>query len=203
VNRDWYLEHFGLDPLFIFDPDDDRNRPRTETPSRYWQAYPGYVRTLFTRAFTVGLRDPDARVMESEWTGALLRLRDAIMTCSACGGTIFFDADDADRPCVRCGVVPDRPRFLAIGRRHRVVLGPVSTIWSDHLGHEQDTTRPVADVSVHPADAARWGLRNLTDEEWTATTPDGNVHPVPPGRTIEALVGTRIHFGPAEAEVVA
>ena len=33
----------------------------------FWNLYPGYVRDIFTRAFTEGLRDPSARVRESEW----------------------------------------------------------------------------------------------------------------------------------------
>jgi DNA-binding helix-hairpin-helix protein with protein kinase domain len=200
VDRTWQLHHFAADPVFIFDPADDRNRPTTEDPVRYWNAYPAFVRSLFTTAFTVGLSDPDARVREGVWAGAMLRLRDAIRVCSSCDGTIFHDADEPERPCVRCGVVPERPLFVAIGR-HRIVLGPRCRVWSDHLGSDHDTTKPVGDVNAHPLDATRWGIRNLTDRAWTATTPDTHLHEVAPGRTIEVLPGTRIHFGPVEGVI--
>ena len=46
---------------------------------------------------------------------AAQHLRDALMACSACGGTIFFDATDPERACVRCGERPADPLFLTIG----------------------------------------------------------------------------------------
>ncbi len=58
------------DPVFIFDPNNDSNRPQPgvhDNPLSFWPIYPGSLRKLFIRAFTAGLHDPDARVMENEW----------------------------------------------------------------------------------------------------------------------------------------
>jgi serine/threonine protein kinase len=73
---------YGFEPRFIFDPDDDANRPVPgyhDNALLFWPLYPPFLRDLFTRAFTAGLRDPkNGRVRESEWRKAFVQLRDAI-----------------------------------------------------------------------------------------------------------------------------
>ena len=59
----------------------------------FWPIYPGSLRKLFTRAFTVGLHDPDARVMENEWRKEMCALRDSIFNCPHCGVENFFDLE--------------------------------------------------------------------------------------------------------------
>ena len=61
--------------------------------------------------------------------------------------------------------------------------------------------QPMAEVSQHPSDPSRWGLKNLGAEGWTATSADGTVRGVEPGRNVLLAVGTRIHFGKAEGEI--
>ncbi|MGH8897161.1 MAG: protein kinase domain-containing protein [Egibacteraceae bacterium] len=194
VDDAWELEHFGIDPVFIFDPNDDRNRPPEATPANYWKVYPTFLRALFTRAFTIGLRKPDKRVLENEWATAMLRLRDSMITCPTCGGTIFHDWDDPTRPCARCWAALPAPLVLQIGR-HRIALRPGSCVWTDHFGGDQDTATPVGELVQHPQHAEWWGLQNRTNRAWLATAPDGTVHEVPPGKRIMALPGTRIRFG--------
>ncbi len=67
---------YGTQPLFIFDPHDHSNEPvrgYQDNPLISWPIYPQFLRDLFTRAFTDGLRDPDnGRVRENEWRAALL-----------------------------------------------------------------------------------------------------------------------------------
>jgi serine/threonine protein kinase len=53
---------FGTNPIFIFDPNDDSNRPvkgYQDYPLVYWDLYPQFLKDLFTTAFTVGLKSPD------------------------------------------------------------------------------------------------------------------------------------------------
>ncbi|MGH8908027.1 MAG: protein kinase domain-containing protein [Egibacteraceae bacterium] len=196
----WQIEHLGRDPVFIFDPRNDRNPPLDDTPVRYWRAYPTFIRRLFIQAFTAGLRDPGERVRESAWASAMLRMRDSILSCGSCGRTIFYDWDDPRRGCVRCGSPCYRPLMLEIGR-HRIALGPKTKVWTDHFASDHDATAPVAEMTAHPHDPRRWGLRNLTDKAWAATDPDGRGQQVPPGRTIETRAGTQIHFGPRDGRV--
>ena len=199
VNVSWQIEHYGTDPVFVFDPTDDRNRP-SGPALRYWEAYPTFIRALFTQAFTVGLHDPDARVMEGQWAKAMLQLRDVMTACDHCGGTIFFDAKDPDRRCVHCGKQPHPPRWLRIGS-DRIVLGPKTRVCSDHVGGDRDDIAVLGEARHHPSDARRWGILNRSDRAWTAYDSDGEVHEVEPGRTIETVPGMRIDFGGTEGVV--
>lgn len=56
------------DPVFVYDPKDESNRPipgEHDPLLSFWPIYPMSLRRLFTRAFTEGLFDPDGRVMEN------------------------------------------------------------------------------------------------------------------------------------------
>ena len=79
---------FGKDADFIFDPNDDSNRPVPELHAsvvRYWQLYPEFLRAHFIHAFTRGLTDPEnGRVRESVWRVALARSHDTIIECASC-----------------------------------------------------------------------------------------------------------------------
>src|SRR5262249_42488218 len=99
------LKLYGTDPLFIFDPVDERNRPVAglqDAPLECWPIYPKFLRDLFTRAFTEGLRDPARRVMESEWRKAMIRLQDAVYPCCRCGSDNLFDSARAAGPPPTC-----------------------------------------------------------------------------------------------------
>jgi DNA-binding helix-hairpin-helix protein with protein kinase domain len=99
------LRTFGLEPVFVFDPKDDSNRPVPGDPVLlWWPVYPRFVRVLFERAFTVGLSDPSSgRVTEEQWLSALARLEDCVWTCS-CRASVFRDPDDPARRCWNCGL---------------------------------------------------------------------------------------------------
>ena len=52
---------YGTEPLFVFDPRDDANRPVPSVHDNalaFWPLYPRFLRDLFTRAFTEGMADP-------------------------------------------------------------------------------------------------------------------------------------------------
>jgi hypothetical protein len=52
-------------PLFVYHPSDDSNRPLAgehDPLLSFWPIYPTSLRRLFTRAFTDGLHDPAAQV---------------------------------------------------------------------------------------------------------------------------------------------
>lgn len=203
---------YGGDPLFIFDPDTDANRPvpgEQDNAIIYWGLYPAFLRALFTRAFTAGLRDPDhGRVRESEWRAAMIRLADAIFPCSACGLENFYDADalrvqgGTPVPCWACAQAPALPPRIRIGA-HVIALGPDAALYPHHLdaGRSYDLSAPAATISRHPSDPTRLGLRNETAGAWVATLPDGAIREVAPGRSVAVAHGLRLTFGATEGVV--
>ncbi|HQE93935.1 MAG TPA: serine/threonine protein kinase [Anaerolineae bacterium] len=201
---------YGTDPLFIYDPHDDSNRPVPgfhDNVLAFWPLYPQFIRDLFTKAFTDGLRDPLARVRESEWRAAMVRMRDAIIYCPKCGAENFYSAEKlkvTGNPgaCWSCGatlVLPPRMRIEdAI-----VMLNWDTKLYPHHIDNSRlyDFSKPIAEVNQHPADPAVWGLRNLTDEKWVITTPESEILDVAPGRSVKLVVGTKVNFGKKEGEI--
>ena len=201
---------YGREPLFVFDPADDSNRPdprHHKAVLALWPLYPRVLQALFTRAFTAGLSDPGARVTETQWMEALVRYRDALYPCADCGAEIPHDAEavrESGGPprCWGCGSVAPTPMRLRVGREV-VALSPGVRLHAHHLDPARrfDFGVPLAEVAAHPAEPGRLGLKNLSTEKWALTAPGGPTQDVPPGRAATLANGSRLHFGRAEGEV--
>jgi DNA-binding helix-hairpin-helix protein with protein kinase domain len=201
------LRLYGMDPLFIFDPEDGSNAPipgEQDSVITAWAVYPQYIRDLFTRAFTVGLRDPlNGRVRESEWREAMAHLYDSLFSCSCCGAVTFYDLQLLRQnggklnPCWGCGNCPELPPRLRFGT-HVVVLANHSRLFCHHLSRQRgyDFENPLGEMVDSPR-----GLRNLSAEKWVLKDLNGSFMEVPPGGVAPLANGTKLFFGSAEGEV--
>ena len=111
---------YGTEPLFIFDPADDSNAPDPQyhrNALAFWTVYPRFLRDLFTKAFTEGIRDPQhGRVRESNWRSAMVRLRDSIIYCTHCNAENFHDMDEDNDHCWSCRRQLRLPPRVRIGK---------------------------------------------------------------------------------------
>ncbi len=84
------------------------------------------------------------------------------------------------------------------------MLNHDTRIFPDHTDPQRryDFSAPVAEVTRHPVDPDRWGLKNLSNERCVITTAEGAIRDVEPGRSLSLAVGTRVNFGYAEAEIL-
>lgn len=184
------LRLYGTDPLFLFDPANDSNGPVEgfhDAITARWHSLPGRVRALFTRAFTLGLGDPGARVLETQWRNALAAMADSVHSCDACGFEHAAETRSgrvtAHAHCLACAAALPPPMFLLVGdKAQRLELGRTA----------QDEA---ARVEAHPTRPDLLGLRNLSATAWSAGLPDGSAHSVPPGQAVRLLPGLRIDFG--------
>jgi DNA-binding helix-hairpin-helix protein with protein kinase domain len=203
---------YGTDPLFIFDPDDDSNRPVPgfhDNALAFWPLYPQFIRDLFIKAFTVGVEDAEnGRVRESEWRSAMVRMRDAIIYCPVCFAENFYDIHALRTSGGDLGQCWSCENALQIPPRIRVddkiiMLNHDTKLYPHHVDPDRmyDFTDPVAEVTQHPQDPSIWGLRNLGDEKWVVTGADGSIKDVEVGRSVTLAVGLRVNFGKAEGEI--
>lgn len=202
---------YGTEPVFIFDPVDHSNEPVPwyhDNALAFWPIYPAFLRKLFTRSFTEGIRDPDqGRIRDSTWRTALTRLRDSILYCG-CGAENFYDADalqaagGSPGSCWKCSRPIQLPPRIRIGKSV-VMLNHDSKLFRHQLEQDisVDFTTPLAEVTRHPTIPTLWGLKNLTAERWTATASDGTVRNVEPARTVPLAMGTRVNFGNTMGEI--
>ena len=100
------LRIYGIEPLFVFDPNDSRNHLFVETHAstiRMWEEMPSYMRALFLRAFgQKALLNPNQRPIDAEWTSALARFRSEIQACP-CGRSEVIVSDGKPVKCENCG----------------------------------------------------------------------------------------------------
>ncbi len=204
---------YGTEPLFIFDPHNNTNAPVPgchDNALAFWPIYPQFLRDLFTKAFTDGIRDPqNGRVRESEWRTAMVQLRDAIVYCGQCGAENFYDATVLKitsgklRSCWSCDKEVQLPPRIRLGKSTMVMFNHDTRLFPHHLNTQRmyDFSQALAEVTRHPSNPQLWGLKNLSAEKWVCTTSDGTVKDVPPGRSVTLALGTKINFGTIEGEI--
>jgi eukaryotic-like serine/threonine-protein kinase len=199
-------EIFGEHPVFVFDPNDDSNRPVPglhDNALIFWDLYPQFLRDLFVQAFTRGVQDPrNGRVQESVWRAAMARLRDSIVYCQQCGRQNLYDEVTPVRSCWSCGTTISVPPRLRFGRSV-VVLNHDATVTAHHLTRNYDFATKVAEVCENPDYPGEWGLRNLGTEAWWVAFNDGSAMIVDPTRAAPLIAGAEIDFGTIRATVEA
>lgn len=203
---------YGTEPVFIFDPNNDSNRPvpgYQDNAIAFWKIYPQFLKDLFTKAFTDGIHDPqNGRVVESIWRGNMIRLRDSIVYCPHCRAENFYDADALKASggklslCWSCNKEVQLPARIRIGK-NVVMLNYDTQLFPHHIDTHRlyDFSRPVAAMTQNPNNPSLWGLKNLSNEKWVITTADGTIKDVEPGRSANLAVGTKINFGKSEGEM--
>lgn len=195
------VQHFGVRPLFVFDPEDDSNRPVPGDPMwTWWGIYPKFMQQLFVNAFTTGLHDASlsGRVTEGVWRRALVRLADCVQVCS-CTAALFWDPDDPEKRCWHCGAVVPPPMLLVLPR-HTVVLSDGGAITSHHLANDRNFREVKATVEQHPQDPNGLVMRNLTPAAWTVYPHGEGAKRVNPGQRL-AVRPMDIDFGEVRATI--
>ena len=209
---------FGERPLFIFDPAKRDNEAVSlkedatgETGGQaltYWNLYPSRIKATFTKAFTAGLNNPDARVTELEWLDALADLRNRILRC-ACSTPNFWEGDAASGlsagACWSCQKTLSVPYRLKI-EKQIVVMNADTRLYHHHLERSAtyvcDFSVPLAEMAQNPKDPSVWGLRNLGKDKWVAVYTDGLMKDIEPGKAAPLRQGMRLNFGKVEATVL-
>lgn len=202
---------YGEDPVFIFDPKDAGNRPPPDpaytTVVKRWESCPRLLQEFFTRAFTIGLKNPGQRVTEGEWQRAFLQLEDAIVRCPRCLAENFQEASVPAKNCWHCHApVPVHPRILIRGSSgdHYLVLSEGTSLLRRHFTRkppEEDGGEIMGTVTRHPDDPSVWGIRNLTQNPWVATLPDGKRIEIPPQKAVPLNPGIRFIVEGSELEI--
>jgi serine/threonine protein kinase len=201
---------YGENPVFIFDPDNQTNRPVRgihDNAYAFKEIYPDYIMDAFTKSFTEGIKDPEnGRVRETIWRNLLLRLRDSILYCK-CGAENFYDlkqfkAAGELKPCWSCGLKITVPPRINIDN-NIIMLNYDTKIYNCHLDKLSsfDLSGMCAEVQQHPKNPGVWGIKNLMPGDIHAEMPDGTIQTIPAGKSITLADGLTIDFGTAKGIV--
>ena len=197
---------YGINPIFIFDPVNDANRPVMGIHTnaiRRWPVFPKFIQDVFVHAFSADcINNPNKRNPENEWQKIFLRLRDQTVLCS-CGNETFIDPDADESACINCGRRLGKPLTLKVGR-NQVVMFPGKKTFSFHTkSHSDDFTTVTGEVIQNKNNPNLWGLRNLSSDIWICTMPDGTSKNVNTSQVIPAFKDVKIGFaGGVKGEIV-
>jgi len=196
------------DPVFVYDPDNDSNRPvqgEHDPLLAFWPIYPASLRKLFIRAFTHGLHEPEGRVMENEWRKEMSDIRDSIFHCDGCTAENFFDVElvrqkKSMNPCWSCGRRLENPPRMRVGSDfdpQLVVLSAGAQLFPHHLeGDAYNFGRSLGEVTTGPL-----ALHNLSSQPWTARAGNGSLSIIGKGGTLSINADCQISFGKVEGRV--
>jgi DNA-binding helix-hairpin-helix protein with protein kinase domain len=196
---------YGSSPLFIFDPQNDTNRPVMGIHTnaiRRWPVFPQFIQDAFVRAFGSNcIHEPNRREPENEWQKLFQQLRDQTVKCS-CGSETFIDTTTAP-VCINCRKGMGDPLKLTINR-HRVVMFPGQKTYSFHTrSHNDDYTTVTGEVIQNKNNPNLWGLRNLTSDNWMITLPDGSQKSIANNEVVPVFKDVQIVFaGGVRGEMV-
>ncbi|MBP5406920.1 hypothetical protein J6Z19_07210 [bacterium] len=192
---------YGKEPIFVYDPNNDTNRPVVGIHTNeimFWPIYPKFIRELFERSFSqdamIG-KDTEHRVIEKIWEEAFIKLKGLIMKCPFCGDEIFIDPMQQEQKCIFCGKTFDSPLMLKV-KKYSPVLVDSSKLYACHVKHDSSDFRTVmGEVVSNKTDPKILGLKNCSGFAWEAILPTGESRPFADGQVFKLGKGLKINFG--------
>ena len=192
MTKELERRYYGEDPVFVYDPNDARNRPIPGTDGNlklFWQAYPDDIKRLFTLAFSKEyMTDRKNRVIERQWLDAFYKLKSSIVHCPYCGNETFV-TKPGDNACIECGKkisIQNGIKFNSF----TLPLYPGVRIMQWHVNSSQnDANTQIAEVVRNPKDKNLFGLKNTSNINWRINLPDGGQRPLASGAVVPIKTG--------------
>ncbi|MCD7864960.1 MAG: protein kinase [Clostridiales bacterium] len=191
------LRQYGTDPVFIYDPENDTNRPVRgvhDNVIKLWPLYPSCLRDAFTRMFTEGMTDPEKRMTEEYWLKILFRLRSDIIDCPGCGkktfSAMFYHAKHHMCVCKTCGT-----NFYTLQINDmEIPLYPGLKLYRCYTEKAEDYETITGEVIENKNHKGLFGIKNLSEKYWQARFPSGDLREIRPGAGVPIWKGLMIDF---------
>jgi serine/threonine protein kinase len=199
-------ELYGTQPVFIFDPKDKSNRPVNgihPNPIKLWPRYPEFLQEAFITSFVNGMKNPNARLPENEWQKVLVRFRDELLFCPACGAELMLNLFERGKQIkFRCGHTYSYPYRLLIGK-YEVPLFPKNKLYACHIVNGSDDYNiSLGEVIISKKDPSLWGIKNLSDFSWFFTPESGEGKAIDKDSIVPIASNIQIQFNGITGKVV-
>lgn len=196
------MEHlyYGEKPVFVFDPEDTRNRPKPELGKHaimIWQMLPDYVRKAFITSFSKPCMtyDPSkkrygkSRLIELEWLSIISRFRSSVYTCP-CGNELILTGNH-DK-CPACNMpVPIHNRLKL--KKYDLPLYPGVRVLRCQVEDclDRAALETVLTVHAHSDSPTDYYITNDSDLAWSCVTTKGQSVKLGPGEKMPVLTGIK------------
>ena len=190
---------FGENPVFIFDPKDDSNRP---VPGLHrnaiakWPYFPSYIQEAFITSFSQeSLMEGTGRLLEGMWRHVLIRLKSSLVKCPHCHEHVF--AEVGTFICPSCGGVVKPAGYVKFPKRANMdIVVPImggTRLFAYHLDENgQNGETVAAHIMEKPG---KFGIKNESASIWTVSAPDGSQAIKEPGDVAVIGEGFKLDFG--------
>ncbi len=195
---------YGTDPVFVLDPEDDRNAANNQLNTntlRFWKIYPDYIRDLFIESFgKKSVQPPYDRVIEMTWLDAFVKLRSETVPCPHCGKETFI-APKYSVNCMYCGGQLTCTESIKFKRFELPAFGGAKLYEGMASDTEGDFHKIIGEVVRNKKDPSKHALRNLTQQTWNVRLPDNTVKTVDPNGIMPINKGFVLTIGRSEGTV--
>ena len=186
---------FGENPVFIYDPINETNRPHPEVHMnviKRWSMFPPDLTAAFTKSFTTGLKDINSRITEQQWREVLVKARGMLVSID--GKEQFVNAYRPESVTKECRLLRTEEQIIA--------LVPGSVLYDCQIDKlSTDYMTVAAAVRASNSNKDIYGLGNVTSNEWIVALPGKNPVPVKPKGFAPLIPGTIIDFGNVKGKV--
>lgn len=200
MTKELEKKFYGSEPIFIYDPDDSKNRPIAGTDHNlkmFWKVYPQYIKDAFIHSFSQkALHEREFRLLEKEWLNLFMQLRAETGRCPYCHQEMFYHTENGSDQavCFECHKTVRIQNFLNIkGRRYPAYRGMQLKLW-DVDSSIGDTHTTMAEVVANPNKPNLLGYQNQGQRTWVVELPDGSRREVPTGKPVPVKKGLTINF---------
>lgn len=188
MTEDYEKKFYGSEAIFIYDKNNDVNRPVRGVHNnviRLWPALTAILREAFQKEFSEEcLRNPQSRMIEKGWQNIIQQLRDTLVVCPSCKEETFVE--DANTPkCMSCGKAFQISGKLNLGSRS-ILLTPGTKVYIDV------DNKPDMLVFSVPGDKFPVQLSNITANKWTVETPSGKLKQIEPSQAMPVKAGLKV-----------
>lgn len=192
---------FGFEPLFIFDEQDDSNRPIEglhRNAVALWDYYPSYIKKAFQQSFSQeSMLNSKNRLLEQVWLHLLIRLKSSIINCPYCQCELFLQ-NEGETHCIECQQLILPAGYLCFEKKRanidiRIPIYRGIVLYDYHMTPSSEDFLTQAGIIL--TKPGKIGLKNLTKENWSLLTPDGKTRIRKPGEVTILAKNIKIDFG--------
>lgn len=178
------IKLYGTEAVFIYDELNDSNRPIPgihNNAINLWKLYPPYIKALFHKTFTVGIKHPTKRSRESEWRNTFFKMYNSLIKCSHCGMENVYDIEVLNskgklEPCILC----DKEYSIAPRMRinnNIIVLDDEKQLFVSHICiNEPSNLSVIAEIRKLNSE---FYITNVSKDTWKYITTTENIDVLP------------------------
>jgi len=195
------MKIYGVNPVFMFDPDDSSNRPvqgLNKGAIKMWPLLPPYLQEGFINAFgKAALKEPAKRILERDWLRTFIRMRTEVYKCSC--GEVYFANPVVPNPCPKCKKRYSFPLYIKLGK-YNIPVHQRTKLYACHTEDDSEDFRNLTgEVAVK---GSNFELKNVSSKSWTVLE-NGISSSVVSGTAFLLKKGMSIDFGSTvRAEII-